>query len=356
MTSSRFHNDFSLFQWNCHGILNKMDTLSQIGSQYDILALSETWLSPDKSLLLKDYNILRKDGPSNRSGGVLLAVKNVIPFTKLNSIFSPDRVHEAMGIKIPSSLNDILIIFIYRHPTHSDPLLWEALFNSLPPSSQIIITGDFNAHHTSWGCNRSDSVGNSLFNSSQDFSLFPINDGTPTLIFFFSCSSSVIDLTFVFSNLIPYCSWNPLDDSLGSDHIPSIISVSYSIKSRSFFSHRLHTSKIKRKLLFATLSLSLPSLRSRLESENSSPTEKYNTFCNFLKDIVISLLPDCKTVKNNPCNKTRTKRKNKYNGSLTHPPAPWWNESCTEAVDLRKQALRVFRSNPSRLTFLNLKK
>lgn len=337
MTSSRIHNNFSLFQWNCHGILNKRDTFSQIGSQYDIFALSETWLSSDKSFSLKNYNILRKDGPSNRSGSVLLAIKNFIPFTILDFIFSPGGILEAVEVKIPSSLYDILIISIYRHPTRSDPLLWEDLFNFFPLSSQIIITGDFNAHH--WDCNRSDSAGNSLFNSSQDFSFFSINDGTPTFISFFSRASSVIDLSFVSSNLVPYCSWNPFDDSLGSDHIPSIISVSHPIKSRSFFSHRLHTSKINRKLLFATFSHLFPSLCSRLESENSSPTEKYNTFCNFLRDTVVSLLPERKADKNIPRNKTRTK--NKYNGGLSHPPAPWWNENCTEAVDLRKQALRA---------------
>ncbi|EFN73340.1 hypothetical protein EAG_08508, partial [Camponotus floridanus] len=79
------------------------------------------------------------------------------------------------------------------------------LFNSISTLGQIIITGDFNAHHTSWGCTRSDSMRASLFESSQNSSLFPINDGTPTYISYSIHSSSVIDLTFVSSGLIPYC-------------------------------------------------------------------------------------------------------------------------------------------------------
>jgi len=240
MINNSSHNNLTLFQWNCHGILNKKDSLALIGNQFDILALSETWLSPDKIFLLNNYHILRKDGPSNKSGGVLLAIKNSIPFTKLDSIFSSDGILEAVGVKVPSSQYDIHIISIYRHPSSSLLPKWEDIFNSIPSSGHVIITGDFNAHHTFWGCNRSDSIGTSLFNSSQDFSFFPINDGTPTFISYSARSSSVIDLTFVSSDLSPYCSWNPFDDSLGSDHIPSIVIVNHPISTRSFFSHKLY--------------------------------------------------------------------------------------------------------------------
>ncbi|EFN73341.1 hypothetical protein EAG_08509, partial [Camponotus floridanus] len=33
-----------------------------------------------------------------------------------------------------------------------------------------------------------------------------------------------------------------------------------------------------------------------------------------------------------------------------------WNEQCSETIEFRKQALRAFRSNPSRHNYLNLKK
>jgi len=265
MISKTTYSNLSLFQWNCHGIINKRDTLTQICGQFDILALSGTWLSSDKTFFLNDFHILRKDGPSNKSGGVLLAIKRSIPFTKLDSIFSLDGVLETIAVKITSSYNDIFIISIYRHPSNSSPSIWEELFSSIPTFGQIIITGDYNAHHTSWGCNRSDPMGNSLFNSSQDFSLSIINDGSPTYISYFIHSSSVIDLTFVSSGLVPFCSWRSFDDSLGSDHIPSIITVNHPMQSRSFFSHKLHTSKINRKLLFSTFLLAFPSLSNRLD-------------------------------------------------------------------------------------------
>jgi len=111
-------------------------TLALIGNQFDILTLSETWLSPDKIFLLNNYHILRKDGPSNKSGGVLLAIKSSIHFTKLDSIFSSDGILEAVGVKVPSSQYDIYIISIYRHPSSSLLPKWEDLFNSIPSSDK----------------------------------------------------------------------------------------------------------------------------------------------------------------------------------------------------------------------------
>jgi len=358
MTNNSTCKNITLFQWNCHGILNKRDSLAQLGNQFDILAISETWLSPDKSFHLNNYNILRKDGPSSKSGGVLLAIRNSISFTKLDSIFSSDGVLEAVGARISSSQYDIHILSIYRHPCNSSLPIWEELFNSIPTSGQMIITGDFNAHHTSWGCNRSDPTGTSLFNSSQDFSFFPLNDGSPTFISYSIHSSSVIDLTFVSPDLAPYCSWNSYDDSLGSDHIPSIVTIDHPIQTRSFFTHKLRTSKINKKLLLTSFSRSFPLLSAQLAS-GISPIEKYFIFCNFLKDIVVSLLSEQKVATNSSSCKDRRSNNpdnRALSSSFAYPPAPWWNEQCSEAIENRKQALRTFRRNPSRLNYINLKK
>lgn len=51
------------------------------------------------------------------------------------------------------------------------------------------------------------------------------------------------------------------------------------------------------------------------------------------------------------------KRKGKKNtGSRSFPPAPWWDEECSKSVEQRKQALKLFRSNPSYVNFLNLRR
>lgn len=75
MTDIHHNQGLSLLQWNCHGLINKRKSLIQIANDFDILALSETWLS-ESVFLLKNFHIIRCDGPSNRSGGTLLAVKD----------------------------------------------------------------------------------------------------------------------------------------------------------------------------------------------------------------------------------------------------------------------------------------
>lgn len=356
--AKKYHNSFSLFQWNCHGILNKKDALIQICNHHDILAISETWLSPDKPFYLNDFHILRKDGPSNRSGGTLLAIKKSISFTQIDSIFSLDGILESVAARISSPPNDLLIVSVYRHPTNSPPSIWENLFNSIPASGQLIVTGDLNAHHTFWGCNRSDTIGSLLFEAFQDFSLSLINDGTPTYISYFSHASSVIDLTLVSSSLTPYCSWSSLDDSFGSDHIPTVVAIDFPIQARTFFSHKLHTSKINRKLLFSSLLSALPALSDDLNS-TTSPVEKYDIFCSSLTDTVTSLLSELNSSNSSSSARNRSKYKHNYKtqpSSRSHPPAPWWNEQCSDSVELRKQALRSFRKNPSSSTYLILKK
>ncbi|KAL6421053.1 hypothetical protein ACFW04_013577 [Cataglyphis niger] len=146
-------------------------------------------------------------------------------FMKIDSTFNLDGVLET--VKIPSVNNIFIYIYsIYRHPT-----------------SMLIMF---------LGCNYSSSSGISLFATSQNFSLFPINDGTSTFIFYSSHSSSVIDLTFVFSDLTPFCHWKSLNNIFGSNHILSITIISHPIRSRSFFFHNLHISKINRKLLYSS--------------------------------------------------------------------------------------------------------
>ncbi|KMQ84591.1 rna-directed dna polymerase from mobile element jockey [Lasius niger] len=127
MNNTPPRNSITLFQWNCHGINNKRELLPLIdnGTDHDILALSETWLSPEIDFHLKNFHIICCDGPSKHSGGTLLAVRDWIPFTKVSHIFDSVGTLEAVGISITSLSfnNPILIISIYRHPGNANPLL-----------------------------------------------------------------------------------------------------------------------------------------------------------------------------------------------------------------------------------------
>lgn len=71
----------------------------------------KTWLTPEKNVFIRGFNIIRKDGPSVKSGGVMIAIKDDIPFNKINNLFSQDNLLETVGISIPTRNNFLHIIF-----------------------------------------------------------------------------------------------------------------------------------------------------------------------------------------------------------------------------------------------------
>ncbi|GFU29161.1 RNA-directed DNA polymerase from mobile element jockey [Trichonephila clavipes] len=100
-----------------------------------------------------------------------------------------------------------------RH-THTDV---EAIF-SLGNAS--IICGDFNAHHTSWGCQRNDTQGNIIRNLIDSTNTQIIAPTTPTR--FGYSSASIID--FALTRNIHWPSQVESIAELSSDHNPLIIS------------------------------------------------------------------------------------------------------------------------------------
>jgi hypothetical protein len=95
------------------------------------------------------------------------------------------------------------------------------------PREGVIVAGDFNAHHSWWnGGDKCDKGGTILQNQLEDTHLCLLNDGQPTRIpDTLNQNSSVIDLTFVTSDLFCDSWWEVNDDPLGSDPLPINISL-----------------------------------------------------------------------------------------------------------------------------------
>ena len=73
---------------------------------------------------------------------------------------------------------------------------WSSYLDGMLPYSMIFLGGDFNAHHTSWGCSRSTPRGQALYETSLKHDLVSINDSLPTYVPGSGVSSSNIDLIF----------------------------------------------------------------------------------------------------------------------------------------------------------------
>ena len=79
---------------NVNRLVNKLDGVRELMSTYifDVLALSETWLSPkisDCEVTIPGHSVVRKDRTGSaklNGGGVLLYIRDSIPFTVKNEL------------------------------------------------------------------------------------------------------------------------------------------------------------------------------------------------------------------------------------------------------------------------------
>jgi hypothetical protein len=127
-----------------------------LANQFDVIALTETWLDSSISnheLLPTGYRILRRDREKKRGGGVLLAVKNSIKTVPFN--FTSKSL-ELVSVVINCLPKRVLVCVCYRPPNADAVFLQE--FNRFVKSvadSQlkdiiIIVIGDFNYPSAHW--------------------------------------------------------------------------------------------------------------------------------------------------------------------------------------------------------------
>ncbi|GFU21962.1 putative RNA-directed DNA polymerase from transposon X-element [Trichonephila clavipes] len=126
----------------------------------DVISLQETWLRPSHTIALANYKIYRNDRnqltrnayTARAGGGTAIMIKKSmkhthIPTPNLNGV-------EATMVALTSESGEqTLIISLYNPPQLNINNLnqnIEILMNQGFPST--IIMGDFNAKHSSWGC------------------------------------------------------------------------------------------------------------------------------------------------------------------------------------------------------------
>ena len=132
---------------------------------YDIIAISETWLSDsifNNEILPSNFTIYRCDRRS-RGGGVMLAVKDDIPSQLLSSTSIPSL--ETLTVQI--GINQPLIICLAYIPPGSKVQLCEPFFSLLSDLtnkfSPLLIMGDFNLPDINWNTLSSTSQLSNVF-------------------------------------------------------------------------------------------------------------------------------------------------------------------------------------------------
>lgn len=206
-------NTVTIYQWNCRSFNSKKAQLGHYVTQSppDIIALQETDTPKPQ---LSGYATFTHD-PGHRTAVLvakaLTAQEHPIPSSIAHTFVEiiPTRPGQ------PS----LFILNIYSPPQHPlrdiDPLLNESAKRAGP--NPLLLLGDFNAPHHSWGYPQATKKGTALLHAAQHHMFTLCNDLTlPTRLGTSVTRDTTPDLTF--ARNAPHLEWARLPDTLGSDH------------------------------------------------------------------------------------------------------------------------------------------
>ena len=205
----------SVIQWNCHGLRPNFDELSILIVKHNPLAvcLQETFPKDTD-------NITRKcqETENRPSGGVSILVNENVP----QNIVTLNTNLQAVAIKVTAH-KTITLCSVYLPPRNNfnfNPKDLQDVIDQLP--SPFILMGDFNGHHTLWGCENVNNRGQQLEDLILKNELILFNDKSHTYFHSASGTFTSIDLTLcspsLFLDLLECC-----PDPCGSDHFPLLL-------------------------------------------------------------------------------------------------------------------------------------
>lgn len=309
-----------VLQWNCRSVIDKKSELINLINKYEpsVIALGETWLKPSSPFKIRGYTCLRQDRNDGHDGAALLVKNNLV----INHIPLPD--HNDFFIVAAVVIN-ICFVSIYI-PYLSSSILQELnhILHSLP--KPLLLLGDFNCHHISWGSSISGRYSGELIDLLDQHSLCLLNTGIPTRRTKPHENLSAVDLSITSPTLASALSWKTLSSTFGSDHYPIII---------CFPGNKVKPIPPKPRMKYRLIKDNWPIFKEYIEDK-----------CQRLPDIANNCKQECSTALCQLITEAADASfplKNASTGRL--PSLPWWDSECTEAVNKRKEAEIEYNTN-----------
>ena len=219
----------TFIQHNCNGIHSSRAELQTflVNYQVKIAALQETKLyDRSKTPVFQGYNLIRKDRPTGRGGGLAFLVHDSVRYTDLDvtALIPPgDVTLELQGISAYINGSYIKIFNIYIPPSSASTHYAPNLKNILEVDDDALILGDLNAHSEAWFSSLSDVRGDSLVGQFEDSNFYILNTNShtrrPT-----NGNTSSPDVSLISSHLALSVEWET-HVALNSDHLP--ISITF---------------------------------------------------------------------------------------------------------------------------------
>ena len=222
-----------MLQLNCNGVQHMRTELDSYlhSNKIMVACLQETKLSDSSPPLdFPGYSLVRRDRPVGGGGGLLTLVREDIHYKRFNTehLFPNDNVIEHSAIVADFAGTPLIICNIYIPPPSSCPVGYVAdLGNLLSIPDDILIVGDFNAHHPGWYSSTLDHAaaarGTALAEAINDSALMVLNEDSPTRRPTNGPLTSP-DLTLTNPHIALNSTWR-VDVDLASDHLPILITL-----------------------------------------------------------------------------------------------------------------------------------
>jgi ribonuclease HI len=307
--------DYYIIQWNCRSLIPKLDILKKFlqENKTDIILFQETWLK-NQTPNIKDYRLISQPFSSGYQGLALL-INNSIYFEQINSLTLNSIEMLAVKVKLGLSFFHIFNIYIPK-PVTSENLLRELhlILQFASTKENVILAGDFNAHHEYWGSHHEDGRGILIKQIFDDYNISLLNTGEATKIKCPGERKSAIDLTFCSTNLCTDFQWKVLEENLGSDHY--LISITYTSEIR-------YVNREPNKKLFVNKDI----FKSYLNDINPNNFSDFTSLYSAIKKSI----------------KKSTKEFNFYQSN----PSDFWSDQTKEAYSIRTEALKKFNRDPT---------
>lgn len=321
---------YKCLQINCRkAYAPTKETLNYIlNENIDIAFVSEPWLmSQNHPANISPLTCLYHDTPNNRTTAAIYVNNN-----NINPILIQQLSSSKLCV-VDVSLNGQLtrLVSVYRSPADLDiEKLIDELEQTFPSTSNhdIIIAGDFNAHHTEWSCPTNDRFGEYMYDFSIANNLNIHNEGTsPTFVNIYNNTSSIIDLTFS-STGTNIEQWKVKPDAIiGSDHSAIEFSINPSPTQSTDNNRRKSTYRYRTEdVNWETIA---PAFRTEMDRKNIS---KHSIAAAKTPEEIDNLVTSITTTIIEVCDQSIKRR-----GRFIIKKCPWWDD---ELEQMKKSTIR----------------
>ena len=320
-----------IIQWICRGLRSNYNDLAILLQEHNpsAVCLQETNLKPNTNIRFKNYSIINCFGPAN-NGRACWGVSILVKDGTLHQQITLNTTLQAVAVNI-NCHRPMTICSVYLPPNRSvDVVELRQLVKQLP--KPFMLLGDFNGHHTMWGCRDINPRGRIIedFLTAENLCIF--NDDTTTYLHPASVSATAIDLSLCDPDLYLEFTWRVNEDLCSSDHYPIFIESNNSIVEERVQHWRLHRADWEAFQQSCGESLTI----SQFENEEGVDDPRA-LFTAKLHNIADKSIPKTSTV---------PKKLDK----------PWFDEGCRKAIDKRKKSLQKFKKHPTRQNLDGYKK